>query len=211
MRQGTGIQDARSGPGAPQGWFLRKPGGDSPVTCEQGIPVFLLSPVQALPPAVLLSLKSEEILLLVIKLHARVKRRDFYLPSCDVGLVLKDQCGVTSSLRGPNRWVQKGRIPFIREHSVQTTDFPHCSENDRSYSADLVSSILPLSRAPKDTRAILLRGPLLAAPCGASGLSLGRCPSTGPLPTGPLWLHGLFLGLNLAQRHMPFCFHFSFL
>lgn len=102
----------RARPGAPQGWFLRKLGSDRPVTCERGIPVFLLSPVQALPPAVLLSLKSKEILLLVIKLHARFKRRDLYLPSCDVGLVLKDQCGVTSCLRGLNPWVHKRQDSF---------------------------------------------------------------------------------------------------
>lgn len=121
------VAGSRRPPGQAQGAtgvVFEEASGDRHVTPERGIPVFLLSPVQTLPPAVLLSLKSKEILLLVIKLHARFKIRDLYLPSCDVGLVLKDQRAITSSLSGPNPWVQTRQGSFYSWASCAGSRLP---------------------------------------------------------------------------------------
>lgn len=99
----TGIQDTRPCLG-----HLR----DS----WQGLPVFLLSRIQAFPLLCYCRLKSNEILLLVMTwtAHARFRLEGCLpAPSCSVGLLL----GESSASGLANPPVHKGRVPFVPECS----------------------------------------------------------------------------------------------
>lgn len=153
------------------------------VTRERGIPSLPAKPNPRLTQLCYCHLQSEEILLLVIKLHMQDVRWEIglYLPSCDVELVLEDKCAVSSFLNSPNPWVQKGRILFTHKHLWQAIDFPHCPRLQGGKCTPLHLSSCPsaeTSGAPSQ--------PAPGDPCAYCSVWSLLYPSCFPLPfSGP--------------------------